>query len=277
MLRNKKRKKIYSEFIVPTIISTTISILGFLIYNFYFLPINVKNEVKRDMYIQLLSETSLIYDHVNSTNTAIISDFSSYGLQSKDLDTMMNKYYINIKKVESLDSKLRSMGNEEQISFNKVFLEELWIPYRLMYDHKSIVKSFEQEIRLNKRIVNQRDIHINKNFNELDSIINMENRLYFELRDHYFPRLTDLARLNNYYYRKELGLNITSDIVEAKKNIIRLDSLKKIFKPFNHRLPFSIAKGRHLIDYQVDSGDSIVNQLVKSRIMNKFLTQSDSN
>lgn len=276
----KKKKNNYREFIIPTIISTAISIFGFLIYNYYFLPNNVKKEIKRDMYMQLLSETSIIYDEVNSNNNSILSDFSTYGLQSNDLDSMMKKYYESIKKVKSLNSKLRSMGNEEQIKFNKDFLEMLWFPLQLISIHKDNVQSFERLTRQCNYLINQKKkdtILFNKTLNELDSIMKNENKLFFELRDYYFPRLNDLARFNNYYYRKELGLNITSDIVEAQKNIITLDSIRKDFKYFSHEFEYTTAKGRHLIDYKVDAGDSLVNQLVKMEIMNKFLIENDKN
>lgn len=278
MGKKKNRKDNYREFIIPTVISTAISIVGFLIYNFYFLPNNIHKEFKRDMYMQLLSETSIIYDQVNSSNNAILSEFSTYGLQSKDLDSVMKQYYENIKKVKSLNSKLRSMGNEEQIKFNNNFLEELWFPYQLMSIHKNKVKSFERLIGEGNQLINQKmkdTVLFKRTLSELDSIIKNENKLFFELRDYYLPRLNDLARFNNYYYRKELGLNITSDIIDAQEDIIKLDSLHEEFKYFTHKYEYTTARARHLINYKVDLGDSIINQLVKMEILNKFLIYND--
>lgn len=106
-----------------------------------------------------------------------------------------------------------------------------------------------------------------------DSVMKSENELYFQLRDILFPRISCLSKINNYLYREEIGLELTDDIVESEKELLKIDSIQSAFRYNTDKYEFLVARTRHLISHtlSLDAGDSTLNASVRLEIINRFV------
>lgn len=113
--------------LIGSLLGVFISSVGFLCKYYYFDPRLEDRIFKRTLNNELLTEVSQAYADVQLTNDSIISFFSdNYGFQAYQIDSIYSKYYEKLQKIKTLNSKLASFGNNKQIKFSKMFLEQLW-------------------------------------------------------------------------------------------------------------------------------------------------------
>lgn len=259
------------------IATTVLGATAFLLTHFVFDPAAENKKYITEVQNNLLIKASAQLSRVATKNDLIISFLDkNYALGSRQLDSLHAAILESIYGLKTMHAEIKSFGDDEEIEFTKLCIDNLWDVLSQLRIQKHAVEEFERLAIKGAGLIKKKqkasDV-LNQMGYSLDSMMTGENAFYFYLRDFKFPIIQNLFELNNLFYRKKLGLGVTKEI---KQSFAHLDSLNKTIKRFSYKpkqFEYLVARGRFLVGAQLDVGDSVINKAIRFDIMGRYLMQ----
>lgn len=234
--------------IVTAILTATLTAAGFIGKDWYDEK-NRKKQFVAELHQQLYDKGAAELERVNSAYSELQSVFGKgYALTTYELDPSYTKFQEAVESYQKYTKELERYGNSGQVQVSKNLSEwvvGLYAEFNLQYKTAEQVQKRVRELLLVENPKSDLFTFVNDALEaDLESLVQNENRVYYEAGWYKTPVISGLEQYFNYQFRSALGLDATADMAKAISELPELAKRKPETEYKEKKLPFMFAENR---------------------------------
>lgn len=247
-----------------------------------------KNDTYKKLYEKSKPEIIALHKSKNELFSLLQNH---YAISTFEIEKPLLNFKKAIISYDGYVSELEFYGNSNQIKSAKQIQEWSYEAYYQFSDQLELAKKVQRSMH-DMIIGSYQDpapqnpegyikFHLDKIQNELDKMIQGENKLYYEYRNFDIPVFKLLSDQLIYNFRDPIGLGMTSEIAESYKIVSKIDQLKENSKYQDSQIPYVVAESRSFLSNDFSANNDVLlkqkNSLLKVEILGKLMNYVSEN
>lgn len=216
---------------------------------------------------------------------------NNYGISTFEIEKPLSNFKKAIASYDSYVAELEFYGNSNQITSAKEIQHWSYNAYS-QFSSQLILAKRVQDSMHDMMIGSYKDpahqdpegyvkFHLDKIQDELDTMIQEENKLYYKYRNFDIPVFKLLSDQLIYNFRASIGLGMTSEIAESYEIASEIDQLEENSEYQDSQIPYVVAESRAVLSNDFSANYDVLlsqkNSWLKAEILSKLMNQIGEN
>ncbi|KJH69637.1 hypothetical protein [Aliterella atlantica] len=245
------------------------------------------HQYKSSKYKELYEQSSpKILALRKSTDELLSLLQNNYGISTFEIEKPLENLQKAIVSYDNYVFDVEFYGNSNQVTSAKEIQRWSYDVYsqfssQLLLAEKVQDSIHDMAIGVNKISANQERkeyirFHFDKIQNELNTMIQEENKLYYKYYKFDIPVLKLLYNQLSYNFRVSIGLNITSELAQSSEIASEIKQLEKNSKHQGSQIPYVVAQSRAVLSSDFSANDILLTKKdsrLKAELVDKLINQ----
>lgn len=236
------------EQLITIILSSVLTSVGWVVIQNY-------NEEKRQehfvntLHKDLYDKSAVALEDIDDKYSKLLAVYSEgFGLSTYEYKKEFDDFAEAVKYYQIYVKELKRYGNSSQVQAASSIENLVWALYGDFYLHYKAVQQLEDSIK--SLLINERP---GKDLYELlsqvldpklDDLIQLENRIYYEITYYKKPLINAYREYLNYHFRLSIGLQATEDMAKEISSIEERSKRDPKNEYTDKALPFMFSENR---------------------------------
>lgn len=215
----------------------------------YYSATKQQEQFSNQLYKELYDKSAKALEEIDDKYSKLMDFYATkHGLSTHEYKSEFNEFKNAVEDYKSYVKELERYGNSSQVKAANYMKELIWGLYGDFYLHFSTIEQVEDRVQL--VLLNQDSNSayfesLNEALdNDLDSLIQLENRTYYEVSQYKKPLIDAYRQYLNYHFRSSLGLEATEYMVNAINSIVSMQQRNPENEYKDKALPFMFSEQR---------------------------------